>query len=125
SGGFGFGLGYAPEQPHPAEAAFAADMPVKAPPLSFAQRWTVWGSAYGGKNRTDGDAIVGSNNLSASAAGFAAGADYRVSRDSVLGAAAAIGETHWSVAGRGRGNADAAKIGGYFSTRWQDLYVSA
>ena len=100
---------------------------MKAAPLApaFEQRWSVWGSAYGGRNRTDGDPIVvGSNDLTATAAGFAAGADYRVSPDTVVGAATAIGETHWSVAGGGSGRADAAQLGGYASTRWQSLYLS-
>jgi autotransporter-associated beta strand protein len=129
SGGFGAGLGYAQEpDAHPAAAAFAAAMPVKAPPapaLGFEQRWTVWGAAYGGRNRTDGDPVVaGSADLSASAAGFAGGADYRVSPGSVVGAAVAIGESHWNVAGRGKGRADVAQIGSYFSTRWAGAYVS-
>jgi len=129
SGGFGAAMGYAPDTPSrvavAARDAFAADMPVKAPvPYIVEQRWTVWGSAYGGRNRTDGDAVVGSNNLTASAAGFAAGADYRVSPGSVVGMAVAIGETRWNVSGVGKGDADVAQIGGYASTRWDALYVS-
>jgi outer membrane autotransporter protein len=131
SGSFGSAMGYAAEVPSPVQRvaleAFAADMPVKAPPLAptVAQRWSVWGAAYGGRNRTDGDpVVVGSNNLTATAAGFAMGADYRVSRDTVVGLATAIGETRWSVAGLGKGNADVAQFGGYASTRWQNLYLS-
>jgi outer membrane autotransporter protein len=131
SGGFGSAMGYAQERgPSRVEVAareaFGADMPVKArPPAAvFAQRWTVWGSAYGGRNRTDGDAVVGSNDLTASTAGFAAGADYRVSPNTVLGLATAIGETRWNVSGLGKGNADVAQFGGYASTRWQNLYLS-
>jgi hypothetical protein len=46
--------------------------PAKAP--TFEQRWSVWGGAYGGSNRTSGDpAVVGSHDLAARAAGFAAG----------------------------------------------------
>ncbi len=61
SGGFGSAMNYAPEQPSRVEIAareaFAADMPVKArPPVAtFEQRWSMWGAAYGGQNRTDGD----------------------------------------------------------------------
>ncbi len=60
----------------------------------------------------------------ATAAGFAAGADYRVSPGSVIGMAVAIGETRWNVSGVGKGDADVAQIGGYFSSRWDSLYVS-
>jgi outer membrane autotransporter protein len=130
TGGFGQAMGYSPEQPSRVEVAareaFAADMPVKArPPIAtFEQRWSVWGAAYGGRNRTDGDLAVGSNDLRATAVGFAAGADYRVSPDSVIGAAVAIGENRWNVSALGKGNADVAQVGGYASSRWGALYVS-
>jgi outer membrane autotransporter protein len=130
SGGFGAAMGYAPEAPSrvavAAREAYAADMPAKAAPPAaiYEQRWSVWGAAYGGRNRTDGEPVIGSNDLTAKAYGFAAGADYRVSPSSVIGAAFAIGETRWNVAGVGKGNADVAQVGGYASTRWNDLYVS-
>ena len=63
NGGFGAAMGYAPETPSrvavAARDAFAAYMPVKAPPRVpyVEQRWSVWGSAYGGRNRTDGDPV--------------------------------------------------------------------
>jgi outer membrane autotransporter protein len=126
TGGFGAGsaMGYAQETP-PREA-YAADMPLKAAPPAaiYEQRWSVWGAGYGGRSRIDGEPVIGSNDLTANAAGFAAGADYRVSPSSVIGAAFAIGETRWNVAGVGKGNADVAQVGGYASTRWNDLYVS-
>ena len=57
-----------------------------------AQGWTLWGSAYGGANHTNGDhAVVGSNDLTASTGGFAAGADYRLSPSTALGFALAGG----------------------------------
>jgi outer membrane autotransporter protein len=113
------------------EAALAfGPMVTKAPAAGtldvIDRRWTVWGSAYGGRNRTDGDPIaLGSHDLRANAAGFAGGADYRVSRDTVIGAAVAIGETRWNVAGLGKADANVAQVGGYASTRWNDLYLSA
>ena len=57
-----------------AREAFAAGMPVKARPnVAVEPRWSVWGAAYGGANRTDGDAVVGSNDLDARAYGIAGG----------------------------------------------------
>ena len=57
---------------------------MKAP--SFEQRWSAWGGAYGGSNRTSGDpAVVGSHDLSARTAGFAGGLDYRVTPNTVRG----------------------------------------
>jgi outer membrane autotransporter protein len=131
TGGFGSAMSYAPETPSRVEVAareaFAADMPVKArPPIAtFEQRWSIWGAAYGGQNRTDGDVVVGSNDLRATAAGFAAGADYRVSRDTVMGMAVAVGQTRWNVSpALGKGHSDVGQIGAYASTRWDNMYLS-
>ena len=76
-------IGFAPEREAvPNEVALAYAAVLKAPPVkapSFEQRWSVWGGAYGGGNRTSGDpAVLGSHDLTASTAGFAGGLDYRV-----------------------------------------------
>ena len=80
-GGFGTAgsgaIGFAPEQqdnlPPDVALAYAAIL-TKAPPRpTFDQRWTAWGAAYGGSNRTNGDAAIGSTNITAQAFGFAAG----------------------------------------------------
>src|SRR5205085_2772827 len=123
--GFGAALPYAAERkPSAADSAFAAVL--KAPPkvATIDQRWGVWGAAYGGYNRTDGDPVLGTNDLTARAGGFAAGADYRYAPGSVLGVAVAIGENHWGVAGLGKGNADVAQVGGYASTHFNNVYLS-
>ena len=128
AGSFGPALSYAPEDRRAAsEVASAFAMFTKAPPATsaFEQRWSVWGSAYGGKNRTDGEpTFIGSHDLRANAAGFAGGADYRVSPYTVIGAAVAIGETRWRVDGHGGGRAEAVQVGGYASTRINDFYLS-
>jgi hypothetical protein len=70
-------LGFAPGRKElPDDIALAYAQVLKAPPKppSFEQRWSVWGGAYGGTNRTTGDPqVVGSHDLSARAAGFTAG----------------------------------------------------
>jgi outer membrane autotransporter protein len=102
---------------------------LKAPPktLSFEQRWSVWGGAYGGANRTSGDpAGLGSHNLSANAAGFAAGFDYHLTPSTVVGLALAGGGTSWSLEnGLGGGKSDAFQAGVYGATRWGAAYVAA
>ena len=99
--------------------------PVKAP--SFEQRWSAWGGAYGGSNRTSGDpAVIGSHDLSASTAGFAGGLDYRLTPDTVVGFALAGGGTNWSLAnGLGGGKSDAFQAGVYGATRWGAAYLAA
>ena len=66
----------------------------RVPTPLYEPRWTVWGGAYGGSNRTTGDlAVTGSHDLSASTVGFAAGLDYRLTPDTVVGLAFAGGGT--------------------------------
>ncbi len=74
---------YAAKKPHAARDAFAK-FPTKADVARndlFDPRWSVWGAAYGGGSNTDGNAALGSNDATARAFGFAAGADYRLSRE--------------------------------------------
>src|SRR4051794_11761001 len=83
AGAGGPALGFAPEREDlPDDIALAYSSVLKAPPakaVSFEQRWSVWGGAYGGSNRTSGDpAVVGSHDLAARAAGFAAGVGYHL-----------------------------------------------
>ena len=68
-------LGFAPaRETMPPEIALAYAKVFKeapAPAPVYEPRWTAWGGAYGGSNRTTGDlAITGSHDLSARTAGF-------------------------------------------------------
>ena len=87
----------------------------------------MWGAGYGGSNRTTGDpAVVGSHDLAARTAGGAAGLDYHLSPDSVVGFALAGGGTDWSLAqGLGGGKSDAFQAGVYGATRWGPAYLAA
>ncbi|WP_163454709.1 autotransporter domain-containing protein, partial [Escherichia coli] len=57
--------------------------------------------------------------------GVAAGADYRLTSDTLVGFALAGGGTSYGLNGRGGGTGDLFQIGLYSSTRIQDGYVSA
>ena len=113
----------------PDEVALAYASVLKAPAKAspFEQRWSLWGSAFGGYNRTKGDAeTVGSHDLTARAAGFAAGFDYRVAPDTVLGFSLAGGGTRWDLAdGLGGGKSDALQAGIYGTTRTGPAYIAA
>jgi autotransporter-associated beta strand protein len=130
-GANGGAMGFAPERAAlPDEVALAYASVLKAPVYkapSFEQRWTAWGAAYGGYNRTSGDpAVVGSHDLTSRAGGFAAGLDYRVTRDTVVGFALAGAGTNWGLAqGLGGGRSDAFQAGVYGVTRAGPLYVGA
>src|SRR5262245_18534903 len=124
-------LGFAPERetmpPDIAHAYAAVLKAPQAPTPVYEPRWTAWGGAYGGSNRTTGDlAVSGSHDLSARTVGFAAGLDYRLTPDTVAGFAFAGGGTDWSLAqGLGGGKSDAFQAGLYGATRWGPGYLAA
>jgi outer membrane autotransporter protein len=123
--------GFAPEQDAalPPEIALAYNsMLTKAPPKpqSFDQRWTAWGSAFGGTARINGDPAAGSNNVTASDYGFAGGMNYHLSPDTLVGFAFAGGGTNWSLAQNlGTGRSDAFQAGLYAKTHSGPAYLSA
>jgi outer membrane autotransporter protein len=125
-------LGFAPERENvpPAIAlAYASVFKESRAQLApiYEPRWTAWGGAYGGSNRTSGDiAIIGSHDLSASTVGFAAGLDYHYTPNTVLGFALAGGGTNWSLSqGLGGGKSDAFQAGIYGATEYGPAYLAA
>jgi uncharacterized protein with beta-barrel porin domain len=130
-GGFGGSgaIGFAPEQqdelPPDVALAYAAILKKAPPSPTFEQRWTAWGSAYGGSNRANGDPAIGSTNIAAQTFGFAAGMDYQVSPNTILGFALAGGGTNWGLANAlGTGRSDAAQVGVYGITYRGPAYVA-
>ena len=128
-GGSGGALGFAPEREtdFPSDIALAYDAILKAPPkpATLDQRWSVWGTAYGGADKTNGDPAVGSTTFTANTFGFAAGMDYRAAPDSVLGFALAGGGTNWNLAqALGGGRSDAFQAGVYGTKYFGSAYVA-
>ena len=120
-------LGYAAKKPRAARDAFAK-FPTKADVARndlFDQRWSVWGSAYGGGSNTSGNAALGSNDATARAFGFAVGADYRLSRDTLAGFALAGGGTNFSVSGFGSGRSDLFQAGAFVRHNIGAAYITA
>jgi uncharacterized protein with beta-barrel porin domain len=106
------------KKPSPSNAA--------APQQNFEQRWTAWGSGFGGGATYDGNATVGSNNLSASDYGYAGGMDYHAAPDLKLGFALAGGGTNWSVAQNlGGGRSDVFQAAAYGIKHFGALYFTA
>ena len=131
-GGVGSGstaIGFAPDEQTnlPPDIALAYDsILTKAPRLAtFEQRWTAWGSAFGGSNTTRSDAAACFSNITASTYGFAAGMDYHVSPHTVVGFALAGAGTNWSLASApGNGRSDAMQIGGYGISWFGPAYLA-
>jgi outer membrane autotransporter protein len=130
-GAGGPALAFAPERsplPRDAAAAYAAFLKAPAAPAdTFNRRWSIWGSAYGGTSKSDGDPTIGSHDTRTNAYGFAAGLDHRLSPNTLVGFALAGGGTHWSLAGNfGTGRSDMFQAGVYGSHRFAgSAYVSA
>ncbi|WP_213287192.1 autotransporter domain-containing protein [Bradyrhizobium sp. sGM-13] len=119
-------LGYAAKKPRAARDAFAK-FPTKADIARndlFDQRWSVWGSVFGGGSNTSGNAALGSNDATARVFGFAVGADYRLSRDTLAGFALA-GGTNFSVSGFGSGRSDLFQAGAFVRHNMGQAYVTA
>jgi uncharacterized protein with beta-barrel porin domain len=124
--------GFAPEQDAslPADVALAYAKALKGSqaetqPQSFDQRWTAWGSAFGGASHIDGNAAAGTNNVTASDYGFAAGMESHLTPDTVYGFGLAGGGTNWNLAqALGSGRSDSFQAGAYAKTHWGPLYLS-
>jgi autotransporter-associated beta strand protein len=118
---------YAANKPGTARDAFAK-FPTKADVARndlMDPRWSVWGSAFGGGSNTSGNATLGSQSATARAFGLAAGADYRISPDTLVGFALAGGGTNFSVAGFGTGRSDLFQAGAFVRHNFGAAYVAA
>ncbi|TPQ36250.1 autotransporter [Bradyrhizobium guangdongense] len=119
---------YASMRPATAREREAYAMATKAPLLSAtpANRWSVWAAGYGGSEQVGGNAVVGSQDLSARLWGVAAGADYKVSPDTLLGFALGGGGLNYSLANAmGAGSADLFQAGVYGRHSFGPAYIAA
>jgi hypothetical protein len=120
-------LGYAPDgrMPTKAPAYGAIDKAIAVADFD-PRRWGIWGGAYGGRYETNGNADLGLHDRTARAYGFAAGADYRILPNTVVGFALGGGATNYGLSdGLGGGRSDMFQAAVYSSTRFGAAYVSA
>ena len=104
-----------------------APLPKGTPPLMVTQqpRWSVWAAGYGGTQTTRGTALIGSNTYTGGIYGFAAGADYRVSPDTVVGFALGGAGTSYHLAnGLGSGSSNVFQAGLYGRQTFGSAYVA-
>src|SRR6202040_2807015 len=73
----------------------------------------------------DGNAALGSNSANVRAFGFVAGADYRISRDTIAGFALGGGGTNFGVVGFGTGRSDLFQAGAFVRHTIGAAYVTA
>ncbi|MGB3041687.1 MAG: autotransporter domain-containing protein, partial [Xanthobacteraceae bacterium] len=103
-------MAYAGERkPHDAFAA----MTTKALPIqTFAQRWRIFGAAYGGNTQIGGNAVLGSHDATSRVYGAMGGASYALSPATELGFAFGGGGTSFGLSdGLGSGRSDLFQAG--------------
>ncbi|MGC1776384.1 MAG: autotransporter domain-containing protein [Xanthobacteraceae bacterium] len=122
------GNAFAAEQSEalPADIASAYASVIKPPPLApFEQRWSAWGEAFGGYNKTDGNTAAGTNTVTATAFGFAGGEDYHFSPDTFAGFAVAGAGSNWGLAQNlGTGRSNSLQVGLYGTHYFGRAYIS-
>jgi uncharacterized protein with beta-barrel porin domain len=119
---------YAASRPRSPSERDAYAMATKAPLWSSqpVDRWSVWSAGYGGSETVGGNAVVGSQDITARAAGVATGADYKISPDALLGFALAGGGTSYSLASAmGQGSSDLFQAGAYGRYNAGPAYLAA
>lgn len=118
----------APMRPATPREREAYAMATKAPLLSSQpiNRWSVWAAGYGGSAQVGGNAAVGSQDLTARVWGGAAGADYRISLDTLVGFSLGGGGLNYSLANAmGAGSADLFQVGVYGRHNFGPAYIAA
>ena len=108
-----------------AVASVLTKKPSAAPATSCGPHWTVWGAGFGGAEQLSGADAIGSHDASTRAGGFAAGADYHISPEAMLGFALAGGATNWSLSDAlGGGHSNVFGAGLYGSRTFGAAYVA-
>ena len=125
----GSAIGFAPNQdaslPRDIALAYSSILNKAPPKPTFDQRWTAWGAAYGGGNSANGNALVGSSNVTAQTFGFAGGMDYHFTPDTLAGFALAGAGTNWGLANAlGGGRSDAFQAGAYGISWFGPAYIA-
>ena len=125
----GGAIGFAPEEDPSTPAGIPIELtPVINPaqPPSFDQRWTAWGSGFGGYNKTNGDPSAGTSTVTTSVYGFAGGMDYHATPDLMVGFALAGSGSNWALAQNlGSGRSDLLQTGVYGTAHAGPAYLSA
>ncbi len=103
--------------------AYAAILP-KHSKMSRSTGWSVWATPFGGYYTAEGNASTGSHQIDARNYGGAAGLNYRLSPEAIIGFALAGGGTNWGLHdGLGGGSSDDFLAGVYGEQLFGRAYV--
>jgi outer membrane autotransporter protein len=121
-------LAYAtkPKGRNPAEQdAYAAMVRKALPRAAFERRWSVWGAGYGGTQSTDGNGAAGSNDVASRVYGGAAGFDYRLTPETLIGFSLGGAGTKYNLAnGLGGGSSEMFQAGIYGRHHFGPGYIA-
>jgi uncharacterized protein with beta-barrel porin domain len=93
-------------------------------PSRVAEATRLWAGSYGGTQTTDGNAVTGAGTSTSRVFGSIAGADYRLSLDTLVGFALAGGGTSFGVANGGSGRSDLFQAGAFVHHQFGAAYLS-
>jgi uncharacterized protein with beta-barrel porin domain len=117
-----------PLQYAPSKRSKTADHPVfkeMAPLAPYQSRWRAWLTGFDGSAKLNGEADIGSADLSRNTGGLAGGLDYQFAPDLLAGFAIGGSSSNFSVRDRiTSGHLDAAHFGGYGVKTWGWLYAA-
>ena len=114
-------LNYTPADPeHPAFGALK-DPRLDLPPP---RTWRAWFAGFGGGAQLTGQYPIGSEHVNFHEVGGAAGLDYQITPDALLGITAGGGPSAFGVVNRATsGTVEAAHVATYGAVRWNDFYA--
>jgi outer membrane autotransporter protein len=117
-----------PLQYAPSKRSKAADHPAfkeMAPPAPYQPRWRAWLTGFDGSAKLNGEADIGSADLSHNIGGLAGGLDYQFAPDLLAGFAIGGSSSNFSVRDRiTSGHLEGAHFGGYGVKTWGLLYTA-
>jgi autotransporter-associated beta strand protein len=88
--------------------------------------WSAWATAFGGTQWLNADPVTGSAAAQQNIGGGAFGGDYRAGPQTLVGVAAGLSDSNYSVAATGAsGRATGAHFGLYGLQDWRTFYVNA
>jgi autotransporter-associated beta strand protein len=116
-------LSYAPAKrskaDHPAFKAIAKEPPIDQP------RWRAWLTGFDGSAKLNGEAGIGSADLTYNTGGLAGGLDYQFAPDLLAGFAVGGSSSNFAVRDRiTSGHLEGAHFGGYAVKTWGSLYAA-
>jgi autotransporter-associated beta strand protein len=119
------GVALEPLQYAPSRKSMSEHPPFKAAGATYPPRWRAWLTGFDGTAKLKGEAGIGSAGFSHDTGGLAAGLDYRLTPDLLLGFGIGGSSSNFSVSDRiTSGHLDAAHLGGYGVKTWDRFYAA-